>query len=256
MNASTGDETKKSGLGRDFWMYRLGNIASAFGDSCATIALAWWVLDKTGSPAQMSAILAPAMFVRVFLLPICGPFGDRFSRKWLVALGDIWRLIIAITLALFVINDYFSLPIILALFVANSLGTALSSAGASAMLPKLVPKELLGKAIGQTQIVESIAGVAGGVAAGGLVSAVGVHGAFFFDAFSFAISALTVLFIKANTHPSGDLKESAPNKNALATWATDLASGFQFVRKARFLVLLLGLLMIFNLVLAPIGVVA
>ena len=85
------------------------------------------------------------------------------------------------------------------------------------MLPKIVPKELLGKAIGQTQIVESIAGVAGGVAAGGLVSAVGVHGAFFFDAFSFAISALTVLLIKANTHPSGDLKESAPKKNALAT---------------------------------------
>ena len=49
-----------TGLGRDFWLFRLGQAISIVGDSCNAIALAWWILDATGSAAAMSAVLAPA----------------------------------------------------------------------------------------------------------------------------------------------------------------------------------------------------
>jgi MFS transporter, DHA3 family, macrolide efflux protein len=49
-----------AGLGRDFWLFRLGQAISIVGDSCGAIALAWWILDATGSAAVMSSVLAPA----------------------------------------------------------------------------------------------------------------------------------------------------------------------------------------------------
>lgn len=65
-------------LGRDFWMFRFGQLASLLGDGCGMIALSWWVLDKTGSAASISVVLAPAMVVRVVLLPFMGPLADQF----------------------------------------------------------------------------------------------------------------------------------------------------------------------------------
>lgn len=68
-------------LGKDFWNFRAGQLISLLGDSCSNIALAWWILDKTHSAIAMSSVLAPAMLVRIFLLPLMGPLGDNFSRS-------------------------------------------------------------------------------------------------------------------------------------------------------------------------------
>jgi len=79
-----------TGLGRDFWLFRLGQAISVLGDSCGAIALSWWILDATGSAVVMSSVLAPAMVVRIVLTPLFGPLGDRVTRKKLIIVSDLW----------------------------------------------------------------------------------------------------------------------------------------------------------------------
>jgi MFS family permease len=103
-----------SKLGKDFWNYRLGQVVSLLGDSCSNIALAWWILDKTGSAAKMSSELAPAMAIRIFLMPLFGPVADRFSRKNLIIIADIWRFFFTLLLAGMVYFNYFNLYVVMA----------------------------------------------------------------------------------------------------------------------------------------------
>lgn len=130
-------------LGRDFWNYRVGELISLLGDSCSGIALAWWILEKTGSAAVMSTVLAPAMVVRIFLLPLVGPLGDNFSRKKLIIVADAWRFIFTGALAAMVFLDYFNVPLLVAVFILISLGSALFNAAAGGIVPQLVPRESL-----------------------------------------------------------------------------------------------------------------
>lgn len=155
-------QADKMPMGRDFWYYQLGQAISIVGDSCGSIALAWWILDKTGSAIVMSSILAPAMLMRIFLMPLLGPIGDRVERKKLIIISDFWRGIFTFCLATLVILDIFNIPAVIALFVLNAFGTALFSASGG-ILAQIVTPDRLQEAYRKSQAVQSTGNVLGGI---------------------------------------------------------------------------------------------
>lgn len=54
-----------SGLGRSFYLLQLAALLNAVGARCGQLAIAWWVLDKTGDPLLFSLPLPPS--------PMCCP---------------------------------------------------------------------------------------------------------------------------------------------------------------------------------------
>lgn len=241
-------------LGRDFWNYRLGQLISLLGDSCSSIALAWWILDKTGSAAAMSSVLAPAMVVRIFLLPLMGPLGDNFSRKHLIVIADIWRFVFTGVLAAMVFFNYFNLPGIAAIYILISFGSALFNAASSGIIPQLVPRENLQVASQQTQAINSFAGIVGGVIGGIVVTFSGVFGAFFLDAISYLGAATMASLIKANTKPKRETT-AAKVKVSLAHWKNELLAGFKMLYKIPVLFWLCIVAMLMNLALSPLGII-
>src|SRR4026207_462574 len=100
----------RSNLGTDFWLYQTGQTISTVGDACGNIALTWWILDVTNSPAMISTILAPAMVVQMLLTPLLGPLGDRLSRKSLILKADLIRAVTIAVLASLALRESFVLP--------------------------------------------------------------------------------------------------------------------------------------------------
>jgi DHA3 family macrolide efflux protein-like MFS transporter len=99
------------------------------GDVCGTIALAaWWVLDKTGSAVEMSSILAPARMARILLLPVCGSIADRYSRKTLLVVSDLWRFIFSALILAMAAAGYYNFPLVLLSYTLLSAGSALFGA--------------------------------------------------------------------------------------------------------------------------------
>ncbi|MCM2322296.1 MAG: MFS transporter [Oligoflexia bacterium] len=220
------------GLGRDFWLFRAGQFVSVIGDGCANIAIAWWILDKTGSAAAMSAILAPAMVARVFLLPLFGPLGDRFERRRLVLLSDLWRGALFLALAAMALSGSFQLFGVVALYILTAVGTALFNSVSSSIVPQLVAKEQIPRAMRQTQAVNSVGSILGGMVGGVLVSFLGVGGALLVNCVSFflAAAASAVIRSQAASAPSSQ-RRGAP----LRQWAEELKSGFVFLFRVRVL---------------------
>ena len=64
---------------------------SALGDSIYRVALAWWVLEKTGSAKAMSTIFIFNSTPMLVFLLIGGVAVDRYSRARVMFLSDILR---------------------------------------------------------------------------------------------------------------------------------------------------------------------
>jgi MFS family permease len=114
------------------------------------------------------------------------------------------------------------------LYIMIALGNALFSVAASSVVPQLVPTPLLSKAMQQSQAIQSMGMVLGGVVAGALVTLLGVSGAFLIDGISYLIAVAATLLIVASTQP-----DAAPRKarHPVAAWLTEVKDGFQMVYK-------------------------
>ena len=215
------EHMKNKGLGRDFWLYRSGQLVSIVGDSCGMIALSWWILEATGSAAKMSSIIAPAMFARVILAPLLAPLGDRLRRKNLIIAGDLWRGVLYLALAAMAASGAFQLWLILSLYMLSGAGSALFSAGASGIVPSLVSRDDLQLAMQRTEAVNSVGQILGGAAGGLLVTAIGVPGALLLDSLSYFAAAAASRAIKADTMPTG----VPAGGSALKNWAREFSGG-------------------------------
>jgi MFS transporter, DHA3 family, macrolide efflux protein len=240
-------------LGRDFWLFRFGQFISVIGDSCASIALAWWILDKTGSAAQMSAVIAPPMFVRIFLLPLFGPIGDRFSRKWIAAISDYWRALITLCIGFLVFFDIFELSLIIPLYILLSVGSALFGSVSMSIVPQLVSKEQIQKALRQGQVIQSIGTVIGGIAGGIFVTFFGIAGAFFIDGVSYLLAGIAAAFIVAQTKPQRQV--DLTKNNPLFSWFQELKEGFRVLYNIPILFHVFIIAMLINFVVSPLGIV-
>jgi MFS transporter, DHA3 family, macrolide efflux protein len=241
-----------SSLGQDFWKFRLGQLVSLLGNGCRTVALSWWILEKTGSAKAIASVLVPAMIVNLVLLPLFGPLGDNFSRKKLIVIADLGRFVVGGVVASMVYFDYFNLVLLAVLYAASSMGTALFNAAEPGIIPQIVEKKKWQTAFQQSYGINSFGGVAGGVVGGIIVSVFGVFGAFLTDSASFLIAGLSSNLIQANTVPQR--KRKAQSVKSLSHWKAELFDGFRLLFKIQVLFWLAILAMLVNLAQAPLWV--
>jgi MFS transporter, DHA3 family, macrolide efflux protein len=234
-----------SGLGRDFWLYRLGQFVSVVGDTCNKLALAWWILSATGSATVMATVVAPAWFAQLLLTPLLGPTGDRFSRKRIAVLGDAWRFGTTAVLGVMAGLGVFHLPAIIAVSLVHAIGSALFASISTSIIPQLVRPEQLETAIHRDQAITPVATILGGLLGGAAITTLGPAVALLIDAGTFLVAAAATMAIAAMTPPAATRRYSA------RVWLAELKQGVRVVTKIPVelgIAIVAGLL---NLALAP-----
>ena len=76
---------------RAFVLVWSGQTISRLGDSLHTIALGWWVLEKTGSAAAMGVVLICSEIPMILFLLLGGVLVDRLPRVRLMLASDLLR---------------------------------------------------------------------------------------------------------------------------------------------------------------------
>lgn len=242
-------------LGKDFYYFRIGQFISILGDYSNTIALAWFILEMSGSSAQMSIVLTGATIARIGMLPFFGPIADRFSRKSIIIISDLIRLSATLGIVTLLYMNYYSVFLLTSLYIISGIGTALFYSAESAITPHLVKDEYLHEATSKTFTINSIAQVLGGALGGIFVSSVGVKGAFIIDAGSFFLALCFTALIKSNTNPLANEGHKSDLNHPLKRWFFDLQNGLKALYKIKVLFWLSIIAMITNFALAPIALV-
>lgn len=156
---------------RDFALYFAAQVIEAFALTMATVAVGWQVYSFRESPLDL-ALVALAEFLPLPLLALpAGHLADRLPRRRLFAFMivlDIGVLcgLLAITLA----GTPYVWPFFALAFV-QGIGSAIGAPAGRALMPSLVPQEILLSALAQRSIGFQLSVVAG-PAAGGILFAI------------------------------------------------------------------------------------
>ena len=164
-------------LSRDFYLLLIARVVSIIGDTAALIALIFKV--KSHGSWSTAALLAGTGIAMILTSAKVGKLVDRNSLKRVLIISSTIQGLVCIALI------YSDLVVVLILNLLLGIGQSIVIASTSSWTPSLVEKESLGKAFGQMQVGQSLAGLAGYGIGGVLVGKFGINSALVLDAISF-----------------------------------------------------------------------
>jgi len=210
---------------RPYLIFWIGAFVSNTGNWTENAAQSWAVTTQTvGSPHQglMVETLQFADFCPVLLLALlAGVIADRVNRKmWVIILqGTACALGAGLAVAAFLGR---ATPWVVILFTfLEGIVWALNGPVIMAIVPSLIPRAELDRAIALNSVQFNMARLCGPTLAAGVIAAVGIAGAFTFNAFTF-IPLLVALMVA--------IPRSAAQTPARATSIShDIREGLRFV---------------------------
>jgi MFS family permease len=180
---------------RDFAVLVLARTISRLGDGIQAVALAWLVLQLTGSATAMGLVLVAQLLPTLALLVFGGAIADRWPKIPLLVSSDAIRAVVVGIIAVLVAAGAVALSQLLVLGVLFGLVDAVFIPTWAALLPELVPPEDRPSANALTSLTSRLAGVAGPAVGAALVAAGGTGVAFAADGLSFATSGALLAWL-------------------------------------------------------------
>ena len=216
---------------RDFALLWAGMTVSMLGDGIYLVALAWQVYELSNTPTALSLVGVAWTAPMVVFLLVGGVASDRIDRRKVLILSDAVRGVAVVAIGLLSVTGEIELWHMFVLVAVYGIGDAFFGPAFGAIVPDLVPTNLLLEANSLGQFMRPFAMRLAGPALGGLIIAVVGGGragpAFLVNAGSFAISALCLWLMVAR--PVERVEES--RRSVIA----EVAEGLTFVRSQTWL---------------------
>jgi MFS family permease len=166
-----------------------GRSISALGNSFAPIALAFAVLDMTGSARDLGLVVGARTLANVLFLLFGGVLADRLPRHLLMVGSSLAAGLVQAAVAVLVLTGSATIPLLIGLSVLNGMASALALPASAALLPQTVDEEVRLQANALSRIFLNSAMVIG-APVGGLVVAVTSPGiGIAVDAVTFVVAA-------------------------------------------------------------------
>ena len=170
-----------------------GQTISRLGDSLYRIALAWWVLEKTGSAAIMGTVMIFSFTPMLIFMLIGGVAVDRYSRVKVMILSDVLRGLAVLIVAALAFTGLLEVWHIYIASILFGLVDAFFQPAYTAVVPQITPRELLPSANSLTSLSGQFANIAGPALGAALVVMGGTAFSFALDGLSFFLSAALLL---------------------------------------------------------------
>jgi MFS family permease len=221
-----------AGLGalglRDLRYVFASTLVSDLGDGIVSVALAFAVLDLTGSVTDLGVIIASRFVAQVVVMLIGGVVADRMSRRTVMVAADLARFGGQVAIGALLISGH-------ATVFELAVSQVLIGAGSSFFIPASTGllQSVAGDHIQQANALNVMASSGSsmlGPALGGLlVVVIGANWALVFDGASYLASALLL------TRMSAEAAAAVQREAEPSTFLSDLRGGFGEVARRRWL---------------------
>jgi DHA3 family tetracycline resistance protein-like MFS transporter len=181
---------------RDFRLLWSGLTISLLGDGFYLVAIAWQVYELSSAPTALALVGICLTVPQVALVLVGGAITDRFERRRVLLCADVLRGIAVGVVGVLAVTGHLHLWHLFVLAAVFGVGSALFGPAFSAIVPDLVPDELILQANSLERFVRPLAIRFVGPALGGVVVAsFGAGTAFIVDGLSFGASIAALLAI-------------------------------------------------------------
>jgi MFS family permease len=175
---------------RNFLLLFSARSISYFGTYLAPIAVAFAVLDLTGSAADTGIAFACWTLAQVSTLLVGGVVADRLPRRIVMVGSDIANLGVRAAMGVLLVSGHARIWEIFVLQALGGAATAFYSPASSGLVPEIVRRESLQQANALMGIARYLSFPIGAAAGGAIVATVGSGTALLVDAGTYAASAL------------------------------------------------------------------
>ncbi|GAA0260421.1 MFS transporter [Cryptosporangium japonicum] len=185
-----------------------GRTITTAGNAVAPIALAFAVLDLTGSVSMLGLIVGARSLANVAFLLLGGVLADRLPRPLVLVGSNLLSGATQAVVAALVLMDVAHVPVLVALSALNGALSALSLPATAALTPQTVPGDVLQQANAVMRIGANSALIVGSAAGGALVAFVGPGWGLAVDAASFVLAGLVFVGLRVPhvaSAPSGNI---------------------------------------------------
>jgi hypothetical protein len=195
---------------------------SLFGDFFSYIAMAWLVLQLTGSSLALGTVLVVQALPRAVLMVVGGAFADRLSQR-LTMLGSMGlRAVVVAPLAVLVLTGRVQMWEVYAVAAVFGIVDAFFMPARISILPKVVADHELEPGNAALNVTSQASVIVGPVLGGLIVASLGTGWAFAGDAACFAIGFLFILWLP----PTGGHAGDAPHPDG--GLGGQIAAGFRY----------------------------
>jgi MFS family permease len=181
-----------------FRLLLTGRTISALGNAFAPIALAFAVLDLTGSAADLGLVVGARTLVNVLFLLFGGVLADRLPRHLLMVGSGVAAAATQGVVATLVLTNNANIPTLIALSAVNGMVSALSMPASAALLPQTVPVDERQQANALARLLLNAAAIIGAPAGGIAVAVLGPGWGIAVDAVTFALSAFCFSLVRVS----------------------------------------------------------
>lgn len=179
---------------RNFSILYFGLIISVIGNNFFMIALPWYVFSTTGDKFDLALtgiFLAVPGIIGIFV----GVFVDRWKKRKTMIWSNIIRGTLSLSLYIIVFFDPPITILLIPVVLLTAVGTVYKPAE-SAIIPLILTEDEITAAMGFIKSGAALAQLLGMLLGGTLISLIGVQFLFLFDTFTFAISLISLLFVR------------------------------------------------------------
>ncbi len=215
------DLLRERDLGRLF----AARLVSAYGSAMAPVAMAFGVLELTGSATAMGVVIASGSGAAVLLQLLGGALADRISRQRMMVAADLLALTSQGAIAFLMITGEARVAELAALMAVTGAALALHYPAAMGLVPLVVDREKLQPANALLSLARSGALSLGAASAGVLVATIGAGWAMAVDAATFGVAAVLV----------ASLRPRAQLRSARSSLLLDLRDGWREFTSHRWL---------------------
>ena len=181
---------------KDYILLLQGNAISTIGDLMYSVAIGFWVYQKTGSSALMGVMTSISMFVTMFLSPFCGSIVDKCNRKWVMVGIDAAQGAMMITVGVLAYMNALSVPIVLIAAFLAAFGSVFYSPAISTLMLDIIPRDDMVRGQSIHSGISSLIDLVGTAFSGAMVAFFGVPLIVVLNGLSNLYSAATEIFVR------------------------------------------------------------
>jgi MFS family permease len=177
---------------REFRLLFVGRTVSFAGSAMAVVALAFAVLEVTGSKTDLGLVLAARAVPQIVFLLAGGIWSDRLPRHHVLVVSNLVSGLTQAAVALLLVLETAEIWHLVALAAVNGTATAFFFPASQGLIPQTVAAEQLQQANALLRLALNASWIGGAAAGGFLVHAAGPGVALAIDAGTFFVGAAVV----------------------------------------------------------------
>jgi MFS family permease len=207
---------------RSFALLWGGFLVSFLGDSIQLYAMSWLIVTELAPRSGLHLGIVTLAFAapRILLAMVAGTATDRFDRRRVLLVTQVLALLQTAVFLALVVTGTITFAWVVGLTLGLGLVNTLNATARNALVPSLVPRPLLGKAIALQGMSINIVTILGPALAGVLTGLFGVAGCLAINLVTFVVALGTLLAMRVDAAP--------PRKPS--RFIEDVREGLRFIR--------------------------